>query len=115
VLGIFERALQLDPLRWRQRLQNFGLIFRFEISEYADGIVALEVADTFGHGLFRQLRKDLLADIVVHFSERHEIECGTHHLDEFWAQFWFERRSEKAEIGLVQPPGAHAHFMYQPA
>src|SRR4029077_12082796 len=110
-LVIFERALELNPVGWGQGLQNFGLIFRFEIGEYADRIVAFEIADAFGHGLVRQLRKNLLADSVVHFGERREIERGPHHLDEFWAQFRFERRNEKAEIGLVQPSGAHAHSL----
>jgi len=39
--------LQLDPVGRRQRLQNFSLIFRFEIFQDADGIVAFEFADAF--------------------------------------------------------------------
>ena len=35
ILRIIERALQLDPIGRRQRLQNFGLILRFEIFQDA--------------------------------------------------------------------------------
>jgi hypothetical protein len=44
------------------------------------------------------VRKGL--DETAHFGERREAQSGSHHLDEFWAQFRLERRSEKAEIGV---------------
>jgi hypothetical protein len=37
---------------------------------------------------------------TAHFGERREAQSGSHHLDEFWAQFRLERRGEKAEIGV---------------
>ena len=109
ILRIVERALQLNPIGRRQRLQNFGLIFRFEIFEDADGIVAFEFADAFGDGLVGQLREDLLADVVVHFGQRGEIELRAHHLDELRAQLRFERDEKQAEIGFVQASGQRAH------
>jgi hypothetical protein len=46
-----DRGGSLDPGGRRQRLQNFGLIFRFEVFERADGF-ALEVVARLDRAVF---------------------------------------------------------------
>ncbi len=97
--------MQLNPVRRRQGIQNFRLVLGFEVFQNADGVVALKITDAFGHGLVRQFREDLLADVIVHLGQRGEVEFRAHHFDELGPQLRFEGDDQKAEIRFVQAPG----------
>jgi hypothetical protein len=93
----------LDQVGRRQRLRNFGLIFRFEVIENAGGVSAFGIAEAF-NCLVLKFREDLVAELAVRLGQRGAIELGSHHLDEPGAQLRFEQGSEQAEVGLVCVP-----------
>ena len=98
----------MDQVGRRQRLQNFGLNFRFEVIENAGGVSAFGIAEAF-NCLVLKFREDLVAELAVRLGQRGAIELGSHHLDEPAAQLRFEQGSEQAEVGLVWARGERAH------
>ena len=58
----------------RQLVEDFRLLVLRQVLEDDDGVVGIELAHAFGHGLGRQLLEDLLADRVVDLGQRGEIE-----------------------------------------
>ncbi len=71
-------------------------------SEQFDGIVGIEFADTLGHGFRLQFLEQFLADGVVDFVERREVEIGAGQLDQGRALVGIEGFDQVTEIGLVQ-------------
>ena len=85
-----------------QLLQNLGLLVLRKIFQDRDGIVGIEFAHAFGDGLGRKLVEDFLADRVVDFRQRREVEVLSHQFDEARPQIGIERLDHRTDIGLVK-------------
>ena len=102
ILRIVEAARQRDPLGGRQLVQDFVLLLLRQVFEDGDCIVGIEIAHAFGDGFGRQFVEDFLADRIVDFGERREVEVRAHQLDQPRSQLRVERLDQIADIGLVQ-------------
>src|SRR5262249_43952095 len=78
---IFEAALDLRALRRGYLLQDLRLLFLWQILEQFGRVVGVELAHALRDGLRRQFLEDVLADRVVDFRQRREVELRAHQLD----------------------------------
>ncbi len=103
--GIFriqQAALERVALLRRQLLQDLFLVLLVEPFEQFDGVVGFQFANALGDGLRFELLEDFLADGIVDFVERGEVEIGAGQFHQLDAVVGLERRDQIAEIGLVQ-------------
>ena len=102
IFRIIEAALERDALGQRQLLENLLLVLLVEVFEHLDRIVGFELADALGDGLRRQFLEDFLADGLVDFGQRREVEIARRSARPGGAVVGIERLDQVAEIGLVQ-------------
>ena len=102
VLRVFEAARQRIALVGGKLVEDFRLLVLRQVLEDDDGVVGIELAHPFGHGLGRQLLEDLLADRIVDLGQGGKIEVVPHELDQPRSQLRIERLDQIADIGLMQ-------------
>ena len=103
--GIFrikQAALERVALRRRQLFEDFFLVLFVEAFEQFDGVVGFQFANAFGDRLRLEFLEDFLADGIVDFVERREVEIGAGQFHQVDAVVGFERLDQVAEIGLMQ-------------
>ena len=67
-----------------------------------DRVIGLHLADAFCHRLRGQLFEDFLADRIIDFGERGEIEINAQQFDQPRSLFGLQRLDKVAHVGLVQ-------------
>ena len=102
LFGVIETARQRDALGLWQLLENFGLFVFRQVFEDGDRVVGFQFAYALCNGLGWQLLKDFLANRVVHFGQRGEVEIDTKQFDKALPLFWRQRLDERAHVGFVQ-------------
>ena len=102
VFRIFQAALERVALRWRQLFEDFFLVLLVEALEQFDGVVGFQFANAFRDRLRFEFLEDFLADGVVDFVQRREVEIRAGQFHQADAVVGFERRDQVAEIGLMQ-------------
>ena len=78
-------------------------------SRIEDGVVGVEVAHALDHGLGLEFLEDVLADGVVDFRQRREVEIAAEEFDQTRAATGVERFQEVADIRLVHVGHERAH------
>ncbi len=102
IFRIFKAALERVALRWRQLFEDFLLVLLVEALEQFDGVVGFQFANALRDRLGFEFLEDFLADGVVDFVQRREVEIRPGQLDQADAVVGFERRDQIAEIGLME-------------
>ncbi len=102
IFRIFEAALERIALRWRQLFEDFFLVLLVKALEQFDRVVGLQLAHALRDRLGLEFLEDFLADGVVDFVQRREVEMSAGQLNEADAVVGLERRDQIAEISLME-------------
>jgi len=102
ILRIFESPCDRNPLGRRDLIENLGTFFFRQVLEDGHRVIGLHLADAFCHRLRRQLFEDFLADRIVDFGERGEIEVDAQQFDQPRPLLRLQRLDKVAHVGLVQ-------------
>ena len=103
--GIFriqQAALERIALGRRQLFEDLFLVLFVETFQQFDGVVGFQFANALRDRLRFEFLEDFLADGVVDFVERREIEIRAGQFHQLDAVVGFERRDQIAEIGLME-------------
>ena len=82
MFGIVERALDFEPLGRRNGAKNLPTFVFVEIAEDRRGVVALKLANAFGHDICRQAFDDFFTELIRNFDECGEIKIVAHKGDQ---------------------------------
>ena len=102
LFGVIQTARQRDAFGLRQLLENFGLFVLRQVFEDGDGVVGFQFAYALCDGLGWQLLENFLANRVVNFGQRGEVEIDTKQFDKALPLFWRQGLDERAHVGFVQ-------------
>ena len=86
--GVVETTHQRAALGLRQLLEDFGLLVFRQIFEDRYRVVGFQFAYALCNGLGWQLLENFLANRVVHFGQRGEVEIDTKQFDKALPLFW---------------------------
>ena len=102
IFRIYQAALERIALRRRQLFEDLLLVLLVETFQQFDGVVGFQFANALGDRLRFEFLKDFLADGVVDFVERREIEIRAGEFHQRDTVVGLERRDQIAEIGLME-------------
>jgi len=86
----------------RKRLQHLRLVLGLQRLQNRNGVVALQVADAFGHGFDRKLVKNVLTGGLADFGERRKVKIRAHQGDQFRTGLVIQQLKQRAEIRFMQ-------------
>ena len=86
----------------RQLFENLLLVLLVEAFEQFDGVVGFQFADAFRDRLGFEFFEDFLADGVIDFVQRREVEVGAREFHQAGPLLRIERLDQVAEVGLMQ-------------
>jgi len=102
IFRIFQAALERIAFRLRKLFEDFLLVLLVEALQQLDRIVGLQFANALGNRLRLEFLKDFLADGIVDFVQRREVEIGAGEFHQPWPLVRIERFDQVAEVSLME-------------
>ena len=102
IFRIFEAALERVALQRRQLFEDFLLVFLVHSLEQFDGVVGFQFANTLRDRLRLEFLEDFLADGIIDFVERREVEIGSRQFHKADTVVGIERPDQVAEVGFME-------------